>query len=426
MDAYKDFGVTRFKGTLNNGINVSLFHRSGAPVTTYAILKSGARHDPESMPGLAHFLEHMIVNGSKEFPTKDLLAEHIESVGGGFQAKTGQDPMWVITEVSDKSDYSRAVDIYRAMLCEPLMDRKVFENEKKVVIKEIQRNNSNPHSVLGKTIRQLFFLDTPFQHDVVGYEESISGLDYDTALVEYRKLFDKSRISFIVAGDISIEEVVDQLNSLTFLSGNDFPEDVNDFEITNKERILAKFFDAPQTYIYLGVKAPDALSDDSYLLMLLGAILAGGRNSRLMKRLRYNKGLVYSVNANRTGGLFFGSWGIGADTTGDKTQELVNEIIEELKDIQKNGIKESELEFVKNRRLKSLKRSMQTSDSWADAHALGEVFVAGAYDLNTFIKFIQGATVDDIRRIIDTYLAPEKWKLAFVGKNKQEEIKISW
>ena len=144
MDTFKSFNVTRSEGKLRNGIKVMLFQRSGAPITTTAILKSGSKYDPDSMFGVAHFLEHMIVNGSQEFPTKDLLAEHIESVGGSYGAKTGQDPMWVNTEVSEKDDYERVVDIFNATLCKPLMDKKVFENEKQVVIKEIQKSNSNP------------------------------------------------------------------------------------------------------------------------------------------------------------------------------------------------------------------------------------------------------------------------------------------
>ena len=423
---YEDFNVTRFEGNLKNGIKIVLFRRPAAPVATYAILKSGSRYDSPTMYGAAHFIEHMIVNGSPEFPSKDLLAEHIESVGGVFQAKTSQDPMWVNTEVSDKSDYSRVADIYKATLCSPLMDKNVFENEKQVVIKEIQRNNSKPDTLLAKVIRTLFFQGTPFEHQVVGYEESISSLNYEEILAEHKKLFDKSRITFVVSGDISIEEVINNLDTLPFIVLEEYKNNNSELEIPSNKTVLTAFFDTPQTHIYFGVPSPKVFTKEWSDLSLLGNVLAGGRTSRLMKRLRYKNGLVYMVNAMRFGGLDFGCWGIATDTTTDKVQVLLNEIIEEIKDIQNNGIKDSELEFVKNKRLKSLKRELQTSDRWVDFHALAETFSPGNYDLNKYIEYTLKASIADMQNIISKYLPPAHWKLALVGKNRGEEINISW
>jgi predicted Zn-dependent peptidase len=426
MDTFKSFNVTRSEGKLRNGIKVMLFQRSGAPITTTAILKSGSKYDPDSMFGVAHFLEHMIVNGSQEFPTKDLLAEHIESVGGSYGAKTGQDPMWVNTEVSEKDDYERVVDIFNATLCKPLMDKKVFENEKQVVIKEIQKSNSNPSQLLAKTVRQLFFKNTPFEHQILGDEKSITNLRYEDMMLEYKKLFDKSRITFVASGDISIDELVTRLNTLYFLEGNDFVQKDDVCSISEDKKILATFFDAPQTYICFGVPAPKSFSKELLHLNLLGDILAGGRASRLIKRLRYNKGLVYGVTYGRSGGLEFGSWRISTDTTENKVQEVINEIIEEIKDIRNNGVKDSELEFVKIKRVKSLKRTMQTSNDWVDFHASAEVFSSEIYNINTFVKDIEETTIEDIKLVVDTYLVKNKWQLALCGRTKEESINIKW
>lgn len=427
MNIFDDFKVIRFKGKLKNGIPVILFYRAGAPITTSAILKSGSKNDPKNMPGLAHFLEHMITNGSPKFPSKDLLAEHIESAGGSYGAATSQDPMWINTEISDKSDYSRVVDIFNATLCEPLMDKKVFENEKNVIIKEIHKSNSNPNQILIKTIRQLFFQGTPFEHQILGDEKSISSLNYGDIMSEHKKLFDESRITFIASGDISLEEILTHLNKLSFLTGNEFILKDASFEVEGGKKILATFFDAPQTHISFGVSAPDSFTKESLHLNILGNILAGGRNSRLTKRLRYDKGLVYSVGFfSRIGGLQFGSWTINTDTTSDKVQEVLDEIIAELKDIQKNGVEESELEFVKSRRIKSLKRTMQTSNDWVDFHAVAEVFLKTPYDINTFVRDTADTTVQDLKQIIDKYFKPDKWQLAMCGRTKEESIRIDW
>lgn len=72
MTILQDFEVKRFETNLDNGVRVVLFRKIGAPVRTSAILKSGSRYDRENVQGTAHFLEHMITNGSERFPSKDL------------------------------------------------------------------------------------------------------------------------------------------------------------------------------------------------------------------------------------------------------------------------------------------------------------------------------------------------------------------
>jgi len=426
MDIFKTFKVTRFEGKLENGIRVVLFHREGAPISTTAILNSGSKHDPEKNPGLAHFLEHMIVNGSSEFPSKDLLSEHIESVGGSYGASTGQEVLSINTEISEKSDYDRVVDIYNATLCKPLMNQKVFENEKSVILKEIQKSNSNPSQILTKTTRQLFLRGTPFEHEILGTENSISELEFETAMSEYKKLFDASRITFIVSGDITIQEITTSLNALTFLHGNHFVPENNEFKTSKETQILSTYLDVPQTQINFGVEAPKSFTKESLHLNILGSILAGGRASRLTKKLRYDKGLIYDIGFGRTGGVSCGAWRITTSTSDNEVQKVINEIIGEIKDIQKNGVKESELEFVKNRRIKSLKRTMQTSGDWVDFHASSEVFSNEYYDINTFVKDVQETTIEDINAVIKKYLNEGNWKLALCGRTKAESITIQW
>jgi predicted Zn-dependent peptidase len=426
MDIFKNFNVTKQEGRLQNGIKVVLFYKQGAPIATSAILESGSKYDPEGMFGLAHFLEHMVVNGSNEFPSKDLLAEHIESVGGIYNAATGQDQILINTEIPNKEDYIRAIDIFNATLCKPLMDKKVFENEKQVILKEIQRSNSNPVQILNKTARQLFFSNTPFEHEILGAEEDILNLNYDDAVSEYKKLFDESRITFVASGDITIEEILLYLNNLNFLKGNKFFKNNDNFEFSKGKRSLDAFFDAPQTSICFGIPAPAQFSKEYLHLRLVGNVLATGRASRLTKKLRYDKGLVYSVNCGRIGGAQFGSWRIITGTTEEKVQEVIDEIVSEVNDILIYGIKESELQFSKDKELKSLKRTMQTSNDWVNFHATSEIFPENKYDINVFAEEIRKTTLEDTKNVIDQYLKPEKWQLALCGKTKAQSIEINF
>jgi predicted Zn-dependent peptidase len=419
--------VQRHEGTLRNGIRVVLFHKEHAPVRVVASLTSGSRYDRPDLPGIAHFIEHMITNGSARFPTKDVLAEHIESVGGSFGAWTSQDAMGVHTEISDKEDIDRVIDIFDATLCRPLMDKQVFENEKNVVIKEIQKHNSNPARLLIKALRACLFNNTPYGHEILGNEESISALTYEDMMTEYKKLFDASRIQFIASGDISIEELTDALHTLEFMEGYPRNQETASFVPQETRQITAQFFDAPQTHIACGVPAPCSFTPEALHLTLLGSILAGGRTARLTKILRYNNGLVYAVRASRIGGLELGTWAIVTDTTSDRVQDVIHEITKEITHISKEGIKQSELDFVKQRIIKSMKRTMQTSEDWVSFHSLGETYAPHLYrHIDAYVQEVEQTTVEDIQNVINVYLKPEYWKLVMVGRTTAESVQIEW
>ncbi|MEO5646248.1 MAG: pitrilysin family protein [Candidatus Paceibacterota bacterium] len=426
MGILSELKVQRFDGSLKNGIRVVLLYRESSPVTTSAILNSGSIYDPMDAFGMAHFIEHMIMNGSQKFPSKDVLAEHIESVGGAFGARTNQEFLIVDTEVSEKADYGKVVDIFDATLCNPLMDEKVFHNEKKIVIKEIQKSLSNPGQLQIKVGRELFFTGTPQEHEVLGNEKYINSLQYSEMIATHATLFDASRITFIAAGDITIEELVSHLNTLQFNTGNPGTKIILGDNGLKKEKIKTEFFNTTQTHFILGIPSPKNNTKEMTQLHLLGAIIAGGRSARLTKRLRYDKGLIYSIHTTRFGTSAMGEWGIQSDTSEDKMQEVITEIILEIKDLQKHGVKESELEFVKNKKIKSFRRNTQTSKDWVEMYMQPEAVESRSFDIETYISHVENTTTDDIKIIIDTYFSNDKWQLAMVGRTSPDAITLNW
>lgn len=424
MSLFNDFGVYRQESKLKNGVKVVLFYKQASPISLSAIFKSGSKYDPENMPGAAHFLEHMILNGSPEFPSKDLLAEHIESVGGYFGGMTNQTFLTVSCGVAERDDFERIINILKATLVNPLMSKDLFENEKKVVIKEIKRSDSDPLRISVKTNRNLFFKGTSLSHEVLGDEYSISNLKYEDVLKEHKRLFDKSRLIIIVSGDIAIEELTDQLNKLSFFEGNDMEED-EEYIISNSDNFTTSYFDTPQTHISFGFLGPKDYTRESLALGMLKQVIASGRSSRLTKRLRYNRGLVYSVNFITLGDKDLSCSYIKTDTEENKVQEVLDEIILEITDIKEKGITDKELEFVKNRAIKSIKMSMQRASDWANFHSNLEIFTPEK-NIDSYLEDLKSLDLVDINKVIAGYFDLKNWKLSLVGKNKLEDIKLGY
>ena len=62
--------------TLDNGLKIYMSVNNEKPrVQTYIAVKTGSRNDPATTTGLAHYLEHLMFKGSKQFGTTDFTKE---------------------------------------------------------------------------------------------------------------------------------------------------------------------------------------------------------------------------------------------------------------------------------------------------------------------------------------------------------------
>ena len=84
------------KGTLDNGLTYYIRHndKPAQRAEFYLATNVGAIQETPDQDGLAHFLEHMCFNGTKNFPGKALL-DWLQSIGASFggnvNASTGID-----------------------------------------------------------------------------------------------------------------------------------------------------------------------------------------------------------------------------------------------------------------------------------------------------------------------------------------------
>ncbi|MCK8421221.1 insulinase family protein, partial [Erwinia amylovora] len=73
----------------DNGMTVLLVSDVHATKSLAALaLQVGSLENPTDQPGLAHYLEHMVLMGSKRYPKPDNLAEFLKKSGGSHNAST--------------------------------------------------------------------------------------------------------------------------------------------------------------------------------------------------------------------------------------------------------------------------------------------------------------------------------------------------
>ena len=97
----------------------------------------GSFHEPDSRPGLAHFLEHMLFIGTEKYPQVDSFQQYITANGGSSNAYTALDHTNYFFDIKN-SAIEEALDRFGHFFIDPLLSREYVEREKNAVHSEYQ------------------------------------------------------------------------------------------------------------------------------------------------------------------------------------------------------------------------------------------------------------------------------------------------
>ena len=137
-------------------------------------LRTGTRDETKEENGLAHFLEHVVFKGSKNYPTPESLMV-LEATGGYKNAGTAQE--YTVFEAklpSDKLDLG--LSVLSDIILNPLLKSEELENEKKTILEEISRRNDQSEELV---VENFYTMRYKNALTTLGTEESVKSLHRD-------------------------------------------------------------------------------------------------------------------------------------------------------------------------------------------------------------------------------------------------------
>ena len=428
MFTLDDFGVKREQAILSNGSKVIFFEKSKAPVSIRATFISGSRFDPAGKEGTAHFLEHMIVAGSKRFPSKDKLAAYIEQYGGSFSASTSPDTIDLRAAIGDPKDLKYIFEILHEMLLGSLFDENTIEKERGSILRELSNKKSDPGSMIWDVYRKLFFQNTEVGRSILGSEKSIVEISRKDIIKFRDSQFLSGKSLFTASGGIEFEKLKENFENSLILPKSEQIVFKNDLPIIREKFIsIEPYHGITEAHIIYGFRAQRALHPDEAAMDIIAQVLGGGRASTLSRKLRYEKGLVYSVSASAISMADCGSWVVKTATSKDKVNEVIGIITDEIKRVMDEGLTSEEITFAKNKIVKSKLMQMQTSSDWVNFHGYYSFFDKNnTWTIENYLKEIELVTSEKIKEVANKYFGQNKWFLGICGDVKEDSIKVFW
>lgn len=198
--------VSSFK--LDNGMDVVVIEDHRAPVVVQMVwYKIGAADESPGHSGIAHFLEHLMFQGTKDVAPGD-LSKIVAAQGGSDNAFTTQDYTAYFQRVAaDRLELVMKLESDRMHNLN--LSQENVDNERKVILDERnQRIDSDPDSLFSEQMEAAQYLNQPYGVPVIGWRHEMEQLSRQDALDFYSANYAPNNAILVVAGDVKPGDVL--------------------------------------------------------------------------------------------------------------------------------------------------------------------------------------------------------------------------
>lgn len=163
--------------------------------------------DPNDVPGLAHFLEHLLFMGTEKYPMENEYQEFLSRHGGVSNAFTTSDHTNYFFEVNP-DDLMNALDMFCSFFIHPLFMESCVEREMQAVDSEHKKNLLLDPWRFHQLFRSLSDQEHPFSKFGTGNLDTLKLPEIRQRIIDFYKEFYSSNIMKVcILGKQSLDEL---------------------------------------------------------------------------------------------------------------------------------------------------------------------------------------------------------------------------
>jgi len=414
----------------------------------YIAQNVGAILENDSQNGLAHFLEHMAFNGTKNFPGKGII-NYLENIGVKFGADINahtslDETVYNLSDVPTIRD--GIVDSALLVLHDwssfiSLEDKEI--DAERGVIREEWRTGAGADRRMWKESNKLKYPGSQYAiRDVIGDTAIINNFDHKTIREFYQKWYRPDLQAILIVGDVDVDKVEAKIKSLFV----DIPKKENEaprivYPIANNEKPIisvVKDKEARMTRIeleYKHDKLPDAvkLSMNGYALNTINGLISTMIGNRFEEITQQADAPFVAGYANY-GELVKSEDAFQLLVIPKEGQELngLNAILLESEKIKRFGFTNSELERAKTDFLKNVEKAYNERDNQKNNNLIEEYVrnflnqepIPGiVWEYNTLQGMLPQLKLDMVNQVAKSYVTDTNMIVSIMAPDK-EAVKI--
>ncbi len=404
---------------LSNGMVLYLLEDPELPlVNVSALIRTGSIYDPPEKSGLAQLTATLLRTGGTSDQTPQAINEALEFMAAEMEFSMGRESGTASLSVL-KKDFPSALSIFASLLMKPAFDPAQVDLAKKQEMEAIRRSDDNPQEIAYREFRKVLYEGNP--RGQVPTLESIESIQRDDLIDFHQRFFQPNNILLGISGDFKKEEMIHSLEeafrgwqrSLIELPFIPVPSP------HDKKWIYYVRKDLPQTTILWGHLSLPLDHPDHIPFQVLNFILGGGGfNSRLTREIRSNQGLAYSVGSFYQGRVGYGVFGAFCQTKSSTTHKAISLLYEITEGLEKNKPGPEEVDWAKKTLVNQFIFSFISSASMVSQQMRLEYDGLPEDYLVHYQERVASVTPEDLGRVAEKHLHPEKSILLVVGKEE--------
>ncbi|MDA8975064.1 insulinase family protein [Akkermansiaceae bacterium] len=211
-------------GSLDNGMNYIIYPNAEPPgrFSTRLHIAAGSLMEADDQRGVAHFLEHMVFNGSRNFTSAELIPK-MQRLGIAFgahaNAYTSFDETVYMLDLPnmDQETVNLTFTVMRDFADGALLKEDEIDKERGVIISEKSSRDSVGYRMMLKQFEYLLPESRLMQRVPIGIEKVINSAPRERFTDFYSRYYTPERMTFVVVGDFDVKEMETRVRE-TFIS----------------------------------------------------------------------------------------------------------------------------------------------------------------------------------------------------------------
>lgn len=439
------------KGTLNNGLTYYIKNnpKPENKVELRLVIKAGSILEDEDQLGLAHFMEHMNFNGTKNFK-KNELVDYLQSIGVKFgahlNAYTSFDETVYILPIpsEDPEKLEKGFQILEDWAHNALLTDEEIDKERGVVLEESRLGKGADERMMQNYLPKVLYGSKYSKRLPIGTKEVLETFSYESIRRFYRDWYRPDLMAVIAVGDVDVNVLEEKIKShFGGIVNPETPKAREDFYLTNHDETLIAIEsdkEAPFSRVQVMFKDLDNkkanTTQDEYKHQMVESLFSQMINNRLDElRNSENPPFVYgySFHGNTWAKTkqAYQSFAMSSETG---QLNALKALLEENERVRKFGFNSGELERAKKNILARLEKSFKDRDKMKSNRIVGEFirnFLGNEampgieWEYNFQKTHLPNINIEEVNSLISNYIREDNRVIIITGPKKEDLKKVT-
>lgn len=405
-----------FETELENGLKVVIIEDKRFPLVSLrlAFLAGDANDLPDSI-GLTSAVSSLLSEGTENY-TSLQLAEEIERLGASISASSSDD--FTVIGASALSLYtSDILHLMSEILLNPTFPENEIDLYRRNSIENLKYQRSQSSFLANEQTARILYGDHPYG-TISPKAENIEKITREKIVSHHAETFIPNNAIFFAVGNVEREDILLELNEKFgawkkgSVAKREFP---NPLERSERTLTIVDRQDSTQSNIVISSLGIERLNPDYFPVLLMNQILGAGASSRIFMNIREEKGYTYGAYSRFDTKKLSGEFEATAEVRNDVTGASLKEFFYELNRIRDEKVSEQELEDAKSYLTGVFPIRAETQEGLTGLIVSQKLQNLPEDYLQTYRDKVNAVTIEEISRVANKYIQPEKVAIVIVG-----------